>query len=205
MFPVLVKALGREAFEPFANEYLRHYPPSSYTLNRLADQFVEFLSETRPADIPLPEWPDFLIELARLEQTIDQVFDGPGNENVPPLDVSGLSQLAPQNLAELRFTPAPCLRLLANRFPINDYYTACRAGETSEYPEPQATWLAITRRDFVVRRVPLEPLEYSVLAELVAGRTLSQALATSGDISLAQIAAWFADWGRLRLFSAIGP
>jgi hypothetical protein len=205
MFPVLVKALGREAFEPFANDYISRYPPSSYTLNRLADHFVEYLVETRPTDVPSPGWPDFMIELARLEQTIDHVFDGPGNEGEPPLDIGGLSQLAPAALAGLRFTPAPCLRLLALQFPVNDFYTVCRAAadEPAGFPQPQATWLAVTRREYVVRRVPLAQLEYAVLAELAAGRTLGEALLHVGDVTPSQISSWFADWGRLRFFSRI--
>ena len=87
MFPVLVATLGRDEFLPFANCYLDRFPPSSYTLNDLADHFPDYLAETRPADVPLPDWPEFLIELAQLELTIEQVFDGPGTEDVPPLDV----------------------------------------------------------------------------------------------------------------------
>lgn len=207
MFPVLVTALGREAFEPFANDYISRYPPASYTLNRLADHFVEYLIATRPADIRSPGWPDFLIELARLEQTIDQVFDGPGIEDDAPLDVARIGELAPDELAQLRFAPAPCLRLLAFQFPLNDYYTACRTaggtGEPPEFPRSQPSWLAITRRDYVVRRVPLAEPEYAVLVELVAGRPLGEALVRAGALPASQVAAWFADWGRLRLFRAI--
>src|SRR5436190_20079410 len=71
-FPILARALGQETFNDFAFEYLQRYPSRTYTLNRLADHFAQFLEETRPdrpvdGSQPPISWPDFLIDLARLE------------------------------------------------------------------------------------------------------------------------------------------
>jgi len=200
LFPVLVATLGRDDFDRFAAEYLVHYPPPSYTLNHLADRFIDYLMETRP-DVSSPGWPDFLIDLARVEHTIDQVFDGPGIEESPPLDVNQLSALSPDELLALRFVPAPCLRLLDLRFPVNDYYTSIRRGESPPWPPPARSCLAITRREYVVRRVPLEQPEYQVLAALVGGRTLGEALAAAEPLSPLQVKTWFTDWGRLGLLA----
>jgi hypothetical protein len=201
MFPILTATLGREEFMPFANGYLDRYPPGSYTLNDLADHFPDYLAETRPRDIASPGWPDFLVELARLELAIEQIFDGPGTEELTPLDVDRLSEFAPDQLADLRFTPAPCLRLFKFEFPINDHYTAVKRGESPAWPEPHTTQLAITRRDYVVRRVPLEVAEYQVLSALVGGEMLGEALSGATQLTGEQITKWFADWGRLRLFA----
>ena len=78
-FPVMARALGDETFDAFAFGYLQSFPSRSYTLDHLADHFVEFLQQTRPDDEDAA-WADFLIDLARLEQTIAEVFDGPGIE-----------------------------------------------------------------------------------------------------------------------------
>lgn len=48
LFPALVDALGEELFDSFAFSYLQQYPSRSYTLEHLADRFVQFLEETRP-------------------------------------------------------------------------------------------------------------------------------------------------------------
>lgn len=198
-FPVLTAALGREAFDQFAAEYVQRHPPASYTLNHLADRFVEHLQSTRPLDVPSPGWPDFLIDLARLERTVDEVFDGPGVENLRPIDVGELTWLSPE---ELRLTPAPCLRLLALAFPVDDYYTAAKGGESPRWPEPAPSWLAITRREYVVRRIPLERAEFQVLHALASGQPLGQALDACEESSPEQVREWFAAWGRLRLFSS---
>src|SRR5258707_1575006 len=83
-FPVLKHALGEEVFDAFAVEYLERYPSRSYTLFQLGVNFPRFLAETRPdreADEGVAaEWPDFLIDLATLERTFSEVFDGPGVE-----------------------------------------------------------------------------------------------------------------------------
>lgn len=202
-FPGLVVALGKSNFEMFANGYIDAYPPTTYTLSHLADHFADYLAATRPQDLPAPGWPDFLVELARVEHTIEQVFDGPGTEELPPLAIEKLTTLPVDELAELRLEPAPCLRLLELQFPINDYYSAVRQGDAPMWPEPQPTWLAITRRVYVVHRIPLEAAEYAVLLALVAGETLGAAFSDSTEINPEQIASWFADWGRLGFFVAI--
>lgn len=201
-FPVLVAALGQETFDQFAAEYVQRHPPASYSLNHLADRFVEHLVITRPGDVPSPGWPDFLIELARLEHTIERVFDGPGHEERPPLDVSGITQLPANQWSELRLTPAPDVRLLAFRFPVDDYYTSVKQGQSPDWPPPDPSWLAIHRRDYVVRRVPLEEAEHHLLAALVAGQSLGEVL-SAHPATAEQVAEWFAAWGRLGFFNAV--
>jgi hypothetical protein len=201
-FPVLLTALGRETFDQFAAEYVQRNPPASYSLNQLADHFVEHLTATRPADVPATGWPDFVIELARLEHTIEQVFDGPGSEDIPPLDVSELTTISADQWHGLRLIPSPDLRLLAFRFPIDEYYTAVKQDQSPDWPGPRPMWMAIHRRDYVVRRVPLEEAEHHLLSALVAGQSLGEAL-TASNASVEQVAAWFAAWGRLRFFSRI--
>jgi hypothetical protein len=201
-FPVLVTALGRETFDQFAAEYVEHYPPASYSLNSLADRFVEHLIATRPGDVPSPGWPDFLIDLAQLEQTISEVFDGPGSEDSAPLDTGELTKRLPEQWSGLRVAPAACLHLLNFTFPVDDYYTAVKEDQSPPWPDPNPTWLAITRRDYVVRRVPLEQAEHQLLSALIAGQSLGEALSVT-HAAAEQVADWFAAWGRLQFFSRL--
>src|SRR5947209_3836429 len=77
-FPVLVKALTEDVFDAFAFGYLQQYPSRSYTLGRLAADFARYLAETHAEEYGAasPGCEEFLIDLAALEWTYGDVFDG---------------------------------------------------------------------------------------------------------------------------------
>ncbi len=201
LFPALVTALDQQTFDALALAYLEQNPPRSYTLNQLADRFIPFLQATRPARTSgdTADWADFAIDLARLEMAIDEVFDGPGIEDDPPLDARRMESLTTGDADQLRLQLAPCVRLLELQFPLNDYYTAFRRGEAPPPPPPGRSWLALHRRDYIVRRLPLAAGEYAVLAALSPGAPLGEAVAAAlayipaADLP-AQLQAWFRDW-----------
>jgi hypothetical protein len=217
-FPVLQKALGEEVFEGFAFEYLQHYPSKSYTLDRLGESFARFLAETRPEPEDGEEpgavgWPDFLIDLTVFEWNLNQVFDGPGVEGKPLLTADLLQSFPAERFAEARLVPVPCLRLLAFRFPVNAYYTAARhAGEGEEppIPDPAPEYVALTRRDFVVRRFPLNAAQHALLEKILAGAPVGEAIAAAAEISGlddealgAELQAWFRLWVAEGFFQSI--
>ncbi len=190
-FPILKQTLGDETFDAFALEYLQQYPSRSYTLNELGANFARYLEETRPpsedtssgdADSierkteSAPDWPEFLIDLARMEWTFSVVFDGPGTENQPPLTADSLVGLTDEQLSTAHLELAPCVKLLALRFPLNGYYTASRAGESPPLPPPRASWLAVSRREFIVRRHELAERQFVLLSALAAGDTVGAAI-----------------------------
>ena len=204
-FPVFQKTLGEELFNDFALTYLQDYPPESYSLNRLADHFAEFLDRSRPPSSRSgAEWSGFLVELARLEWTIAQVFDGPGIEGIRLPGPKAWQSVAPEMWAEARLTLAPCLRLLACRYPVNHYYGAARSTETvPDPPAPVASWIAVSRRDYVVRRHELEKGEYQLLDAVKEGATIGEAIERCADaVSLDDSALaeslqrWFQRWSR---------
>ena len=146
-FPILRKTLGEETFDAFAFDYLQRYPSQSYTLGKLGEKFARYLAETRPeeADDELPnEWPEFLIDLATLEWTFNQVFDGPGVEGQMLLTSEQLERIDAEQWPAARLEMVPCFKLLALRFPVNAFYTAMRRDENPELPAPAPSWLAIT-------------------------------------------------------------
>jgi hypothetical protein len=225
-FPALRQALGDELFDRFSFGYLQWHPPRSYTLDRLADRFVEYLAQSRPTverstpggadnhddhfdDEAFAQLADFVVDLARLEWNIAQVFDGPGWEDAPPLSPEAFRSIPAELWPEVRLVPVACLRLLAFRFPVNDYFTAFRSGAADSIPRPQATWLALTRRDFVVRRLPLSAVQYELLSSLAAGstvgRSIEQAAEHCGDLDhfAAELHAWFRDWTAVGLFQRL--
>lgn len=210
-YPVLRSALGEDVFQSFAFEYLQHYPSGSYTLDHLGDRFTRFLEETRPDDGA--SWPDFLIDLATLEWNIARVFDGPGVEFQPLLTPESLQSFPAERFGEARLAPVPCLRVLSFRYPVNAYYTAARRAEEGEevpLPEPASEWVALTRRDFVVRRYPLTAPQHALLEKILAGATVGEAIVAAAEVSdlqddalATELRAWFRFWSAEGFFQAI--
>ncbi|MFL6192665.1 MAG: putative DNA-binding domain-containing protein [Thermoanaerobaculia bacterium] len=209
-YPVLRRALGREVFEGFAFEYLQRYPSKSYTLDRLGEDFARFLEETRPAGA---DWPDFLIDLATLEWNITRVFDGPGVEFQTLLTPEALQAFPAERFAEARLAPVPCLRVLEFRYPVNAYYTAARRAEEDEeipLPGPAEEWVALTRRDFVVRRYPLTAPQHALLGAVLEGAPVGEAIAVAAGVTdhdddafASDLQSWFRFWTAEGFFQAL--
>jgi hypothetical protein len=204
-FPMLAKVLGEELFDEFSFGYLQRHPSQSYTLGRLGEHFVRYLEETRPGDLT-GAWPDFLIDLARLEWEFDQVFDGPGVEGQSLLSAEQLQSIPFDRWPAARLVPVPCLRLLSLRYPVHEYYRALRRDEGTTPPLRAETRLAITRQDYVVRYFPLTEKQFPMLEALVRGATIGEALellacnVTDFDALAAELHAWFRFWTSEGLF-----
>jgi hypothetical protein len=214
-FPVLAKTLGEEAFDAFAFGYLQAYSPRSYTLGELGRQFHQYLAETRPADDGFLEgsigWPEFLIDLATLERCYGEVFDGPGIENRPSLQAADLLAIRPENWPDTRLVPAPCLRLLALRFPVHEYISAVRLRGEATIPEPAATHLVVTRRDYTIRRTAVSPLEFELLSAVLAepvGAAIARVASDprhAPDTLESSLRTWFQQWTSAGYFIGAGP
>jgi Putative DNA-binding domain len=221
VYPVLKRAVGDEAFDGFAFGYLQDYPSRSYTLNELGRHFPRYLSETRPVldgdedgkPSVVSNWPDFLIDLARLEWMIYEVFDGPGVETQPLLRGDEVLDLPADRWPQARLKTVVCLQLLATCFPVNDYYTATRKAKDAEavpIPEQAETYVAVTRRQYVVRRYNLTRPQFELLSALKEGRTVGEAIgriATAAGTELESLANdlkfWFRNWTAEGFFQEI--
>ena len=220
-FPILKRTLGEEVFNGFAFGYLQHYPSNTYTLNELGRNLPNYLQETRPDREELNEqsanssvgWPDFLIDLAKLEWTIEQVFDGPGIEGKQTFDSETLRGKSTDCWTNLRFNPVPCLEVLEFRFPVLQYFRDSRArngNPTPKPPHPENSYLAVTRRDFVVRLHELSKAEFITLSGLIRGKTLGQTFEqlctlSEEDTSLSpeEVQNWFGKWASAQFFSHV--
>jgi hypothetical protein len=219
-FPILRRTMGDELFGDFALAYLIACPSQSYTLGQLGTRFADYLAETRPAraagESDEPDWPEFLVDLARLEWSIGEVFDGPGAEQEAPLDPARLQQIAPEDWPHLQLETVPCLRLLAQRFPVNDFYATVRKEDrVPEFPSPKPSYMALSRRQYVVRRFPLSQVQFEVLQALVDGEPVGVAVQRAAEVgmelagddfdldSFAQgLQQWFVQWSAEGFFLA---
>jgi Putative DNA-binding domain len=212
-FPALKHALGDELFDEFAVGYLQKYPSRSYTLIQLGADFARYLAETRPqAEEGGPEvtWPDFLIDLATLEWTFSQVFDGPGSEGQQLLDSRQLAAVSPADLPESRLVCVSCLKLLTLRYPVHGYFTAVRRKGTPELPEPAETYLAVTRRNYVVRHYELSRPAHVLLQALLAGETVGKSIELAAEAAgpdlehlTSHLREWFEAWTAEGFFQGI--
>lgn len=214
-FPALLYAVGDDVFDGLAFGYLQAYPSSSYTLSNLSRHFVQFLEETRPRedDEDITSWPDFMIDLARLERTYSEVFDGPGVERLELLGTDQIRAVPPDEWPSARLVPVPCLRLLSLRYPVQEYATGVRKKEDPPLPDPDLTWLAVSRINYVVRRWTLSRIQYDLLSALVAGSSVGEAIeqtasaASAGGQGLDSLAEnlrdWFQEWSAAGFFQAI--
>ncbi len=210
-FPIFRQTVGDDVFSGFAADYLQHYPSQSYTLGELGKKFVQYLNETRPTSSDsAADFSDFMIDLAQLERTISEVFDGPGCEESTPLRSEDLLVIPADRWPQARLTTAPCLRLLPLRYPLNDYYTTAKAGSEAPLPARKESWLAITRRDYIVRRYPLSYAQFVLLDNLQRGQTVGQAITAAADAYsgplnalVADIQNWFRTWTHAPMFEGL--
>lgn len=206
-FPTLLHALGAELFTLFTLEYLRLYPSRSYTLNRLGANFPRYLAESRPdADAPASareSWPDFIVDLATLERTFAEVFDGPGVEREKLLDREQWLRIPRETLLQARFVPVVCFRLLGFRYPVSQYFEAVRRKENPDLPSAANSYLAMDRRDYVVRFHELTGPQYGLLVALTNGTTLGELAADQTDRErfVTSALAWLGDWADQGFFA----
>ncbi|MBI3838717.1 MAG: putative DNA-binding domain-containing protein [Planctomycetia bacterium] len=208
-FPVLRQALGEDAFDAFAVGYLQNYPSRTYTLIQLGSKFAQYLAETSPpADDEMPvHWIDFVVDLAQFELAVSEVFDGPGSEGQPLLDVQQLLTLPQSRILDVRLECVDCLRLIRLNCPVHRYYDAVRCNQHPTPPGPEETHLALTRRKYVVHHHELSKTGYELLTRLVAGASLGTALedvmagSQVSSVALApNLRTWFLDWSAAGFF-----
>ncbi|HTL16807.1 MAG TPA: DNA-binding domain-containing protein [Patescibacteria group bacterium] len=230
VYPMLKRTLGEEGFNSLAFGYLQDYPSRTYTLNELGRHFPQYLEQTKPAEddspsaetdpqasveqrLPGPGWTRFVIDLARLEWAIYEVFDGEGVEGKPLLTSDQVLAVPPDRWAEAKLKPVVCLQIVNTQFPVNDYYTAVRRARPDEpvvLPAAGESFVALTRRNFVVRRYSLSKPKFELLRAikngLSVGKALEEMLSSTRldpDKLLPELQAWFCNWTAEGFFEAV--
>jgi hypothetical protein len=101
---------------------------------------------------------------------------------------------------------------LSTRFPVNEYYTALRKAKADEpvaIPGPAESFIALTRRDFVVRRYGLSKTEFELLKGLKNNRSLGEAIESvvtaekDVDALAANLQLWFRNWTAEGFFQTV--
>ena len=154
-----------------------------------------------------------MIDLARLERTYSEVFDGPGAERLTLLNADEIQAVPPEAWPAARLVSVPCLRLLALRYPVQEYATGVRKKENPPFPDPEPTWLAVSRIEYVVRRWTLSRVQYELLESLMSGLPVRAAIEKAAHAAIENgqsvdhlaedLRAWFEEWSAAGFFQAI--
>ncbi len=186
--------LGATQFVRLVAGYVREYPSRSYTLNRLGDRVPEYI-----AGLPSFEHQDLLYDLARFELAVTETFD---EAETPPLTAEAIAKVPEAAWERARFKPIAALRLRSFAYPVDRIKEAYRDGLDYPASSPAQTQVVVYRRDYRVFWLPLSPPAFELLAALVDGVPLDEALAGS-DAPEESLFGWFQDWLRAGLFREI--
>ena len=199
-YPVIKHFLGDEVFDELIQDYVGRYPSRSYTLNRLGDHLPQFLAGR-------PDWSQdgFLVDLARLELAMTEVFD---EEETPVLSGEDLESVPPEDWEQTRLLPIAALRLLELEHTVVPHLTAYHRETPCPKPMKRPSWVAVYRRDYSVMRLELSTPEFALLSALVDGVPLGEALADAVTANQsarqqAKVFRWFRSWIREGLFTGV--
>jgi hypothetical protein len=178
-YPGLRHMLGGDLFDDFALEYIHARPSRSYALRTLAAGLPDYLAATRPDGRGVAEsWVDLMIDLARLEVMVAEVYDAHGAEGMRIPDA--LPAVADAELLACVVEPVECLRLVRSSFAVGPYLSAIHRGEAPDFPPAGEAFLAVSRRDYVVTLTALDRSEYRLLDQLVRGVRVGRAASNAG-------------------------
>jgi hypothetical protein len=168
-YPSLQHFLGHRRFFELVRDYVQVFPSRIYTLNRLGDHFPEFVGTS--ARLPRQA---FCHDLSRLELAVAEVFDA---EETKPLSAEAIAAVPEPAWETARLRTIAAFRLLALRYPVNDYLQSVR-DENHDHPSLRAkpTFVGVYRRDYAVCRLDLTRGAHDLLAALTAGVPLGEAV-----------------------------
>ena len=169
-FPVVRSLVGADFFTAMAGEFLRRHPPKSRLMMLYGDEFAGFLTGFPPV-AHLAYLPD----MARLEQALRESYHAADAAPIAPEALAAIPEAA---LLAARVSLAPALRLIRSPWPIHAIWRANSAGGPA--PQPGAEDVLVLRPDLDPAPHLLPPGGGALVAALLAGATLAEALAAAG-------------------------
>lgn len=169
-YSVLAATLGDERFAELCQRYIAAHPSRSPSLNAFGRHMPDVCLDAKG----LLDVPAFYADLARLEWTLVEVTHAP---TAAPIDLRALQAIPPAAWANARLVASPALRLLTFEFPVNAHYQSYRRdAQVLPLPAAEACATAVYRRELMLWRMDLTPAMTRVLAALLSGATIGQAL-----------------------------
>lgn len=145
-FPVVLRLLGPQIFDPMATQFIREFPPTSPVLMTYGDQFPKFIAGFAPVkQIP------YLADVASCELLYLQTYHG---RDADPVAIDNLSTHAPETMASLTFSCHPSAHFFFSKWPVGSIWftnkfddevkplDAERGGESILFIRPQMEVIA---------------------------------------------------------------
>jgi len=161
-FQVLRKFMSEDVFFRFAKAYLLYQPSTSFTLYDLGAGFANFLEQTKPnmpgVDAEMQASLNLPPAIARLDRMRQESLRAHGLEKLPPAESISLETLLWQPVV---IQQPPCLRLLISDFDLQAFYEdLLHNDQTSLWPKAKTTHMAISRNNYRLTMLTLEPWQY---------------------------------------------
>jgi hypothetical protein len=173
-YPVLRQRVGEDYFARLATEYRQEHPSQSGDLHWTGQHFPEWIG-SRMAGTDYA----WLADLARLEWACEEALV---SEWLPPAPAGSLARVPPEDLADALLSLQPALRTVASTFPVWSVWQANQPGARGDAIDPslgpQQVVVAPDADGLVLHS--LAAGQFGFVEQLVAGRTLGQALEASG-------------------------
>lgn len=188
-FPAVAEFLGEESFKSEVTRYVQECPSQSYTLDHLGRRFATYLKDVNCAGKG-----HFLSDLARLEWSLCLVAIA---HDSPTLVMTDLSEIPPDQFAQLQLKPIPALELLSFEHNTNTAYKAWTADQEWPDIEVKTTHIVSWRNNLQVWRMDLSQAAHSFLSHLIQGRLLGEALdftIESYGVDEDKAFGWFHNW-----------
>jgi len=109
-----------------------------------------------------------MIDLARLERTYSEVFDGPGAERLKLLGVDEIQQSRRKSGPPPVLFPSPACDFWPCGIPVQEYATGVRKKEDPPFPTPSRPGWPSAVSIMFVRRWVLSPMQYGLLQSLLS-------------------------------------
>ena len=176
-YPVIKRLVGPAFFDAASDHYVRGHPSTRGDVNHYGGEFGDFLASYPPAR-KLAYLPD----VARLEWAIDQSNIA---ADAPPLDLSALAAVAPEQQADLRWSLHPAVRLLASPFPVLRIWQSNQPGYDGDDRidlAEGAECLLVARVDVPVTVERIGAAEHAFLASLAGNASLAHAAESASGV-----------------------
>jgi hypothetical protein len=194
-YPSVWRVVGDDDFFALCRAYIATHSSTSYNLSDYGREFPDFLAAA-------PDLPGFLVELARFELTVHDLFHAQAHA---PVDLASFAAIG--DLAGVRLRFGSALRLLACEQAVYDVY---RHRNDEEPPDldlerPQRLLLYRQGSDVLVREV--DAAAFAALKVLAGGGSVEEAIesavACDAGFGPAEVAALFEMVARCGLVGAI--
>ena len=176
-YPAVQYALGDDTFTAVCHAYIAAHPSRGPSLNPYGEKMASFVSPQEAGGVIAGELATFAADLARLEWALVEVIHA---AKAPVLDPAALQAIPPEAWGNARLPPAETLRLVRGSYPVNRFFQQFQARRGAGAARPRHAFAfggrPVYRVGFVLWRMDLTPAMAELLAGLMNGATLGEAL-----------------------------